>query len=91
EFTLLSEAMSSNSNGEEKLDQNIVSFRSEKDKLLETLQNEREAKLSLQQEIETISTKLDSLVAEDKQLSGLMQAVEVSINRLDVELENRLA
>ncbi|MCA0990199.1 chromosome segregation protein SMC [Pseudalkalibacillus hwajinpoensis] len=91
EFTLLSEAMSSNSNGEEKLDQNIVSFRSEKEKLLETLQNEREAKLSLQQEIETISTKLDSLVAEDKQLSGLMQAVEVSINRLDVELENRLA
>ncbi|WP_226658463.1 chromosome segregation protein SMC [Pseudalkalibacillus hwajinpoensis] len=91
EFTLLSEAMSSNSNGEEKLDQNIVSFRGEKDNLLQTLQNEREVKLSLQQEIETVSKKLDSLIAEDKQLSGLMQAVEVSINRLDVELENRLA
>ncbi|WP_283152239.1 chromosome segregation protein SMC [Guptibacillus hwajinpoensis] len=91
EFTLLSEAMSSNSNGEEKLDQNIVSFRSEKEKLLTTLQNEREVKLSLQQEIESISSKLDLLIAEEKQLSGLMQAVEVRINRLDLELENRLA
>ncbi|MBF0708418.1 chromosome segregation protein SMC [Alkalihalobacillus hwajinpoensis] len=91
EFTLLSEAMSSNSNGEEKLDQNIVSFRSEKEKLLTTLQNEREVKVSLQQEIESISSKLDLLIAEEKQLSGLMQAVEVRINRLDVELENRLA
>ena len=91
EFTLLSEAMSSNSNGEEKLDQNIVSFRSEKEKLLTTLQNEREVKLSLQQEIESVSSKLDLLIAEEKQLSGLMQAVEVRINRLDVELENRLA
>ena len=91
EYTLLSEAMSSNSNGEEKLDDNIVTFRSDKEQLLKTLQNEREVKLAVQKEIEGISGKLDLLVAEEKQLSGLMQAVEVRINRLDVELENRLA
>ncbi|MGA9289520.1 MAG: chromosome segregation protein SMC [Anaerobacillus sp.] len=90
EYTLLSEAMSSNSNGEEKLDDNIVTFRSDKEQLLKTLQNEREVKIAVQKEIEGISGKLDLLVAEEKQLSGLMQAVEVSINRLDVELENRL-
>ncbi|WP_347552732.1 chromosome segregation protein SMC [Pseudalkalibacillus hwajinpoensis] len=90
EYTLLSEAMSSNSNGEEKLDQNIITLRTEKEALLTSLQKEREVKVSLQKEIETISKKLDLLIAEEKQLSGLMQAVEVRINRLDVELENRL-
>ncbi|MBN8207447.1 chromosome segregation protein SMC [Bacillus sp. NTK071] len=90
EHTLLSEAMSSNSNGEEKLDQNIVTYRAQKEDLLITLQHEREVKLTLQSDISVISSNLDKLVAEEKQLSGLMQAVEVRINRLDVELENRL-
>ncbi|MDP4551202.1 chromosome segregation protein SMC [Alkalihalobacillus macyae] len=91
EHTLLSEAMSSNSNGEEKLDQNILTYRAQKEELLTALQHEREVKLTLQKDISDISGNLDKLVAEEKQLSGLMQAVEVRINRLDVELENRLA
>ncbi|MCA0988045.1 chromosome segregation protein SMC [Guptibacillus algicola] len=90
EHELLNEAMSSNSTGEEKLDENIQKLRDEKDNLLVSLQDEREVKTSRQLTIEKISTAHESLIAEEKQLSGLLQAAEVQVNRLDVELENRL-
>lgn len=90
EHSLLNEAMSSNSTGEEKLDENIQKLRSEKEKLLSSLQDEREVKTKLQLSIEKVSSDLDVLIAEEKQLAGLLQAAEVQVNRLDVELENRL-
>ncbi|TLS37337.1 chromosome segregation protein SMC [Pseudalkalibacillus caeni] len=90
DFWLLEEAVSSNNSGEEKLEEEIKQKRTNKNDLLSVISSLRNNRASLNQQIEAEETELKGLKQQEKQIGGLLKAEEVQINRLDVELENRL-
>lgn len=90
EFLLLEEEMSSNSSGEEKLEEDIQVKRVEKDETVHLISKRREERMQISTKMDDIEHELKEMKRQHKQLSDMLRDEEVKINRLDVELENRL-
>lgn len=82
--------MSSSSSGEEKLDEAANKKLQDKNKTVELIASRREERLQLQEKLEHEERELKELKRQDKQLQDILKDEEVKLNRLDVELDNRL-
>ncbi|WP_026675901.1 chromosome segregation protein SMC [Fictibacillus gelatini] len=91
DYWLLEEEMDSSSSGEESLDSQIKEKRKEKQRALELITSKRQERKSLYEKVEEKECRLKESKRLLKQLSDGLREEEVTINRLDVELENRLA
>ena len=65
-------------------------IRSYKNKTVELIASRREERLQLQEKLEHEERELKELKRQDKQLQDILKDEEVKLNRLDVELDNRL-
>ncbi|PGT86637.1 chromosome segregation protein SMC [Bacillus sp. AFS040349] len=90
DYSLLSNEMSSSSSGEEKLDEAANKKLQDKNKTVELIASRREERLQLQEKLEHEERELKELKRQDKQLQDILKDEEVKLNRLDVELDNRL-
>jgi chromosome segregation protein len=90
DFWLLEEEMNSSSSGEDSLDEQITQKRHEKNTAVRLIAERRQERMKSFQSIEDMERELKESKRLHKQLSDGLRTEEVSINRLDVELENRL-
>jgi chromosome segregation protein len=90
DYWLLEEEMNTSSSGEDSLDEQITQKRHEKNSALKLISERRQERMKSYQSIESMELTLKEAKRQYKQLSDGLKTEEVSINRLDVELENRL-
>jgi chromosome segregation protein len=90
DYWLLEEEMNSSSSGEDSLDEQITQKRHEKNTAVRLIAERRQERMKSFQSIEDMERELKESKRLHKQLSDGLRTEEVSINRLDVELENRL-
>ncbi|MGG1574434.1 chromosome segregation protein SMC [Fictibacillus sp. NRS-1165] len=90
DFWMLEEEMNSNSSGEEVLDGHISKQREDKNAVLHLISQRRQDRLADYQQVEDRDRELKESKRILKQLNDALRTEEVSINRLDVELDNRL-
>ncbi|MBU8907043.1 chromosome segregation protein SMC [Desertibacillus haloalkaliphilus] len=91
EFSLLEQEMTSNASGEESLDDLINESRKRKNETVETIAGKRQQRLYLQNEVDDHDRELKELSKQLKVIEHEIREQEVSVNRLDVELENRFS
>jgi chromosome segregation protein len=90
DYSLLSNEMNSSSSGEEKLEEAARNKLNDKNKTIELIASRREERLQLHEKLEYGERELKELKRQDKQLQDSLKDEEVKLNRLDVELDNRL-
>lgn len=90
EYWLLEREMSDNSTGEHSLDEMIEKKRCEKERTFSLIQERRKERLSVQTFHDDLEKELKEHKRSQRQLSDYFHTEEVKVNRLDVELENRL-
>ncbi|MFC0188925.1 chromosome segregation protein SMC [Fictibacillus aquaticus] len=90
DFWMLEEEMNSNSSGEDYLEKQIQQKRHEKHGSLTLISERRKDRLEKLQIVEENESGLKEAKRQLKQLSEGLKTEEISLNRLDVELENRL-
>ncbi|RXI98037.1 chromosome segregation protein SMC [Anaerobacillus alkaliphilus] len=90
EYWLLEREMSDNSTGEDSLEEVIKTKRHEKERTLHLIQERRKERLSVQSIHDDLEKELREHKRNQKQISDYLHTEEVKVNRLDVELENRL-
>ncbi len=90
DYSLLSNEMTSSSSGEEKLEEAATKKLQDKNKTIELIASRREERLHLQEKLEYEESELKEIKRQDKQLQDILKDEEVKLNRLDVELDNRL-
>lgn len=90
DYSLLSNEMNSSSSGEEKLEAAARNKLQDKTKTIELIASRREERLQLHAKLEFEERELKELKRQDKQLQDSLKDEEVKLNRLDVELDNRL-
>ncbi len=88
---LLTSEMTSSSSGEEQLEAAAMRKQQDKEDTLQLITERRQERLSLQDSLEDIELDAKELKRLHKGLVVVLKDEEVKINRLDVELENRLA
>ena len=90
DYSLLSNEMTSSSSGEEKLEEAATKKLHDKNKTIDLIASRREERLQLQDKLEFEESELKEIKRQDKQLQEILKDEEVKLNRLDVELDNRL-
>lgn len=90
DYWLLEEEMNSSSSGEDSLDEQILQRRHEKNNAVKLIAERRKERTESFRSIEKMESELKEAKRQYKQLSDGLKTEEVSINRLDVELESRL-
>jgi chromosome segregation protein len=90
DYWLLDKEMNSSSSGEEQLETQIVERRKNKDQTIVLISDRRKERLNAQNQVDDIERELKEIKRTHKQLNETLHREEVSVNRLDVELENRL-
>lgn len=90
DLEFLNDEMSSNVSGEGKLDEYIIQKAKGKERTLTLITSRREERLEKQLTFEDLSRENKELRRQHKQMVDATKEEEVKINRLDVELENRL-
>lgn len=88
---LLSSEMNNSSSGEEQLEAAAKRKQQDKEETLKLISSRRQERLQLQNHLEDAELEAKELKRQHKYLAEVLQDEEVKINRLDVELENRLA
>ena len=83
--------MSESSSGEMQLEKAAQEKAQEKKNTIALIATKREDRLSLQGKYEDLDLELKELKRQNKGLTGILQDEEVRLNRLDVELDNKLA
>jgi chromosome segregation protein len=87
----LTSEMENDFSGEEKLQEDAEARAREKLETASLISSRREGRMKLQTEVEDEELHLKEMKRQHKGLMGALKDEEVKINRLDVELENRLA
>lgn len=90
DYWLLDKEMNSSSSGEEQLETQIIEKRKNKDQTITLISERRKERLNSQNQVDDIERELKEIKRTHKQLNDALHREEVSVNRLDVELENRL-
>ncbi|MDQ0253744.1 chromosome segregation protein [Evansella vedderi] len=90
EFIQLEQEMSSQSDSADTLEEVIAQRRTEKDRTIQLISKRRSERLSLQQEHDDGERELKEHKRQLKFISSTLHETEVRVNRLDVDLDNRL-
>lgn len=90
DLQLLSSEMSDSSSGEEQLESAALQKQQDKADTLKLISSRREERLQLHAKLEDAELETKELRRQHKGLVEVLKDEEVKINRLDVELENRL-
>lgn len=90
EFVQLEEDMSSQSVNADSLEEIIEERRREKDRTINLISKRRSERLTLQQDHDDGERELKELKRQLKFVSTTLHETEVRVNRLDVDLDNRL-
>ncbi len=90
EYWLLEKEMNSSSSGEETLEESIERNRKEKDLTISLISDRRKQRLFLQEKHNDLGKELKEKKRQLKQISDILHVEEVKVNRLDVDLENKL-
>jgi len=91
DLSLLTSEMNSSSSGEEQLEAAAGRKQQDKEATLSLIKERRQERLSLQDELEDKELEAKELKRLQRGMITVLKDEEVKINRLDVELENRLA
>ncbi|AZU61492.1 chromosome segregation protein SMC [Neobacillus mesonae] len=91
DLNLLSTEMSSSSSGEEQLETAAKRKQQDKETTLKLITSRRQERLELQDSLENLEMEARELKRLHKGMTVVLKDEEVKLNRLDVELENRLA
>ena len=91
EYWLLEKEMNSSSTGEETLEEMIERNRREKDMTMRLISDRRKERLAFQDKHNDLENELKEKKRKLKQISDILHVEEVKVNRLDVDLENKLS
>jgi chromosome segregation protein len=91
DLDLLTSEMTNSSSGEEQLEAAAITKQQDKEATLQLITTRRQERLQLQGALEDIELAAKELKRLHKGMIVVLKDEEVKINRLDVELENRLA
>ena len=83
--------MSESSSGEMQLEKAAQEKAQAKKDTIALIATKREERLNLQGKYDDLDLELKELKRQNKGLTGILQDEEVRLNRLDVELDNKLA
>ncbi|WP_404470356.1 chromosome segregation protein SMC [Sutcliffiella horikoshii] len=90
DLSLLQSEMNDNSSGEQKLEVAAAEKLQDKNTTMKLIAERRAERLSYHEKVEQEELELKVLKRQYKQLTEVLKAEEVKMNRLDVELDNRL-
>ncbi|WP_078380926.1 chromosome segregation protein SMC [Sutcliffiella halmapala] len=90
DLDLLQGEMNNNSSGEQKLEIAAKEKLQDKNTTMKLIAERRAQRLTIYEKVEKEEIELKELKRQYKQLSDILKAEEVKLNRLDVELDNRL-
>ncbi|MDQ0217109.1 chromosome segregation protein SMC [Peribacillus cavernae] len=90
DLSLLSNEMSDSSSGEEKLEEAAKKKLESKTAAVDLIASKRKERMEFQTGLEALELELKELKRQHKGIAGIVKDEEVKLNRLDVELENRL-
>ncbi|MDZ5606488.1 chromosome segregation protein SMC [Bacillus pseudomycoides] len=90
DLAFLKQEMTSNSSGEEQITNMIEKKAHDRNQTSELISSRREQRLALQERVEHIEREVKETKGRYKYVLEILKDQEVKINRLDVELENRL-
>lgn len=90
DLQFLNDEMDTNVSGEGKLEDLIIQRAKEKEKTLSLITSRRDERLQQQMKFEDLARENKEIRRQHKQMVDATKEEEVKINRLDVELENRL-
>ncbi len=90
DLAFLKQEMTSNSSGEEQITNMIEKKAYDRNQTSELIRSRREQRVSLQERVEHLERNLKETTGKHKYVLEMLKDQEVRINRLDVELENRL-
>ncbi|WP_160720036.1 chromosome segregation protein SMC [Bacillus sp. USDA818B3_A] len=91
DLNLLSSEMTNSSSGEEQLEAAAKRKQQDKEATLQLITERRQERLLMQDSLENMELDAKELKRLHKGMTVVLKDEEVKINRLDVELENRLA
>jgi len=91
DLQLLQSEISESQSGEHQLEVEAKQKSIEKNETIQSISENREKRLTLQQQLDDIEHELKELKRLHKGLSDSLKDEEVKLNRIDVELENKLA
>ncbi|MCM3569093.1 chromosome segregation protein SMC [Neobacillus mesonae] len=91
DLSLLSSEMSNSSSGEEQLVEAAKRKQQDKEATLQLITSRRQERLGLQDALENLEIETREAKRIHKGMTVVLKDEEVKLNRLDVELENRLA
>jgi len=90
DLALLQSEMNDNSSGEQKLEVAAKEKLQDKNTTMKLIAERRAQRLTIYEKVENEELELKGLKRQYKQLTDILKAEEVKLNRLDVELDNRL-
>lgn len=90
DLQLLTSEMTNSSSGEEQLEQAAQQMLHDKNATVTLISSRREERVKWQLELEDAEIEAKELKRQHRGLVGILKDEEVKLNRLDVELENRL-
>ncbi|MDM5156035.1 chromosome segregation protein SMC [Bacillus sp. DX1.1] len=90
DLAFLKQEMTSNSSGEEQITNMIQKKAHDRNQTSELISSRREQRLTLQERVEHLDREVKETKGQHKYVLEVLKDQEVKINRLDVELENRL-
>jgi chromosome segregation protein len=91
DLSLLTSEMTNSSSGEEQLETAAKQKLQDKEETIQLISQRRQERLTLQTSLEDLELEAKELKRRHKGMVEVLKDEEVKINRLDVELENRLA
>jgi chromosome segregation protein len=91
DLSLLTSEMTNSSSGEEQLETAAKQKQQDKEETIKLISQRRQERLELQTSLEDLELEAKELKRRHKGMVEVLKDEEVKINRLDVELENRLA
>jgi len=91
DLQLLDSEMTESSSGESKLEEAAVEKLRDKTETVKLIAERREERLSMQSALDDLDLEIKELKRQHRGLTVYLRDEEVQLNRLDVELENKLA
>ncbi len=90
DLSFLKQEMTSNSSGEEQIASMIEKKTYDRNQTTELIRSRREQRVEFQTRVERLERDVKDAQGKHKYILEMIREQEVKINRLDVELENRL-
>lgn len=90
DFALLDSEMTNSRSGEESLEEAAARKLQDKNETMKLISSRREERLGLHNQVEDAEIEIRELKRQQRGLNGVLKDEEIKLNRIDLELENRL-